>query len=176
MDIWLGFGGFWDGFGRLRLDLMDFGCMFGWFLNGFVMVYGRFWMDVWWMSVDFGLVGRILIPPGDLFWVWIGFDGFWMEFWWIGMDLESVWMVLDGFWLDLGPHRPGCGCVSYFPRCILSAYLLGVGLLSPPLCPGCTCSSFIPSCVFLYIYQAHLPSSFTVSRMHVASCLSSYII
>ena len=39
---------------------------------------------------------------GDLFWVWIDFDGFWMEFRRIGMDFERFWMVLDGFWLDFG--------------------------------------------------------------------------
>ena len=47
------FDGFLDGFGMglewflddLGQILMDFGCMLGWLLDGFLMVVDRFWMD-----------------------------------------------------------------------------------------------------------------------------------
>ena len=46
MVFWMGLGGLGWFLDDLGLILMDFGCMLGWCLDGFLMVLAGFWMNV----------------------------------------------------------------------------------------------------------------------------------
>ena len=100
----MGFGWFWDGFGWLRLELMDFGyvwMVFGWICEGWGEILDGCVMDLHGFWVVLGWTLTILETS---FGFWIGYDGFWWDFGGFGWILKGcrwAWMVPGVFRMQM---------------------------------------------------------------------------